>query len=174
MLENYEREFTELFRRLMRLEIILRERLLFSAEKIYGDKTYEIFKEFFINPYIYERYDAKNSGNKILKIIKNKHFKKNTKFVKLIYSLYLSHLLEFVLTYKQFYSNVKLLECFYKIKPKNKHEFQLLRKKRDLIKNLRNDVIHFNFENYEDNKENYLEALSLFEIHLGCQELIRG
>lgn len=129
---------------------------------------------FFINPYIYEKYDTRINDNRILKIIKNKNLNKKEKFVKLINSLYLSHLLDFVLTYKQFYSNAEVLQSFYNLKPRNKEEFKLLRKYKALINNLRNDIMHFNFENYEINKNNYLEALNLFEKHIGCSSLVKG
>lgn len=173
MLEKYELEFSELFRRLMHLEITIRNRILFSTEKIYGNSSFSEFKNFFINPYVYEQYDTKSKSNRLLKIIKNNEFSNNEKFIRLINTLYISHLLSFSLKYKQFYSNKEILNLFYFIKPENAQAFKTLRKKSVLIKELRNDIVHFNFENYENNKENYLEALCLFEFHIGCHKLLR-
>lgn len=168
MLEKYEVEFSNLFRRLMRLEITLRQNVLCSTEKLYGNYAYVKFKTFFINPYVYEQYDTKNNGNRILKIINDKQIPNNYKFLKLIHSIYLSHLLDFVLVHKQFYHDYELKKSFYAILPESNKDFKIFSKKRVLIKSLRNTIFHFNFEDYEENKESYLEALSLFELYLGC------
>lgn len=169
MLIKYEIEYGKLFRRLMILEITIRDRLLFATEKIIGNETFKTYKNFFINPYIYKQYDTKYKGNRLQKIIKDKNLLDNhDKFVKLIYSLYLSHLLDFILTNKQFYSNNEILKLFYSIKPGSKKEFEVFKKKRILIQKLRNDIMHFNFESFEQNREEYIEALCIFEIHIGC------
>jgi hypothetical protein len=169
MLSKYEIEYEKLFRRLMILEITIRNRLLFATQKVNANETYKIFKGFFINPYIYEKYDTRNKGNVLQKIIKNKEIPDNhEKFTKLINSLYLSHLLDFVLNYKQFYLNKEIKNLFYFRKPETNEAYLLLSKKRLLIQKLRNDIMHFNFESFERNRESYTEALCLFEIHIGC------
>ena len=154
----------------MILELSIRNQILTSTYKINRNKTFEIYRGFFINPYIYQRYDTKHKGNVIQKIIRSKEIPNNhEKFTKLIHSLYLSNLMDFMLTNKQFYSNKEVLNLFYTIKPANKQEFEQFKKKRALILGLRNDVMHFNFESFEQNREIYLEALTMFEMHIGCK-----
>ncbi|OGI04271.1 MAG: hypothetical protein A2Y25_09365 [Candidatus Melainabacteria bacterium GWF2_37_15] len=151
----------------MSLEITIRTKLLNSVEAVYGTNSFNQFKSFFLNKYVYREYDTRK-GNRLLKIINDNQVSDNEKFVRLINSIYLSHLLDLVLNYKQFYLNQEIKKTFYYVKPENDKGYKVLSEKRIVIKNLRNDIAHFNFENFVKNRKEYLDALCLFETYIGC------
>lgn len=159
---KYGIEFSKIYKRLLYLEITMKDRVKRSCLQVYGENSITEFTNFFQNKNILKHYGDRNS-NKIKQILNSKQTKKE-KFINLIDTLYLNHLLRLILTYNQFCTE-EIAEIFYYKKPE---KYQILKDSKNIIRDLRNDVAHFNFERYENNKQEYFKALILFEIHLGC------
>lgn len=162
MHNKYSFEFSKIYKRLMALEIVMKENAITSIINVYGNNSLNEFSNFFNNKETNKHYKRDNE-NKILKIIQSKATPE-TKIRELINILYLNHLLSLTLTFKQFF-NDDIATNFYVKKPE---KFQLLKDNRKHIRDLRNDIAHYNFERYEKNKHLYFKALLIFEIHMGC------
>jgi hypothetical protein len=162
MRKKYEIEFSKIYKRLMALEIVVKERIVDSCLTIFGNDVLDEFNNFFNNKHILKCYNDGES-NRIKRILFSEQTK-NDKFINLINILYLNHLLRLILTYNQF-KKEEITQILYYKKPE---KFQKLIDSKNLIKDLRNDIAHYNFKRYEENKQEYLKALILFEIHLGC------
>ena len=165
MLEKYYSEFSEIYCRLMRLEIKIKQKLISSVLAYYKDDVIIIFQKFFFNKERLSRYNTK-SGNTFLAILKNPQIKKDSvKFIKLVNIMFLSDVLFFFLCCEQFRKK-EIIEDFYTNIPE---KYGKLLKSRQILLDLRNTIAHYNFKNYEQNKNNYLEILNLFEFYLGLK-----
>ncbi len=161
-MDKYYFEFTKLYGRLMRLELRIKQQLIKSLLPVYKENILNTFNKFFTNKNRLERYQT-TTGNIILSILKNPQITDINKFKKLINKLYLSDILVLVLNCKQFQLD-EISNAFYYKKPE-KYSF-LINAKQDL-QNLRNSVAHYNFKDYEQNKNVYNEALLIFEEYIG-------
>lgn len=163
MIEFYWYEFSKIYARLMRLEIQIKRNIVFAVKKNYGDTSYNRFIWFFRdNKKRRNRYTYDNKC-KFDRVIHNKKIPDNEKFNKLVNMLYLSDLLNMVLKTTQFKTIAMTNDFYYKI-PENILVLENCMK--DLV-DLRNCIAHYKFEEYENNKEKFLDSLFLFEIHLG-------
>lgn len=163
--ENFEYEFSKIYKRLLRLELLIKHKIINSALTVYKDNAMTIFAKFFNNQKIYNYYknDSKNR-NYFIEIRDNKSFIDAIKFERIINMLTLRHLLHFIFTEEAF----RLPEIVGNFYAKKDINFKELKKsQKDLIL-LRNYVAHFNFEEYKSNKTKYLHTLMLYEICLGC------
>lgn len=163
--ENFEYEFSKIYKRLLRLELLIKYKIINSVLLVHKNNTMTIFKKFFSNEYIYNFYknDSKKK-NYFLEIRDNKSIIDAIKFEKIINMLTLRHLLHFMFTEEAF-RNPEISTKFY---AKESINFKQLKENRMLLINLRNYVAHFNFKEYETSKNEYLQALILYEICLGC------
>lgn len=162
MIEEYWYEFSKLYARLMRLEIGIKRSAFYAVTKYYkGQSLYE-FRRFFKNKRRKERY-VKNKKLLFDEILNNKQINDIQKFQKLLDILYISDLLNFVLKTKEFAKEEILNDFYYKM-PENMLDLSM---HIDEIKELRNCVAHFKFEQYKINKKKYLDTLLNFEIHNG-------
>jgi len=164
MHKKYEIEFSKIYKRLMALEIIIKNKAINSIISVHGDDCLNQFLNFFNGKEIKKHY-SNIKENKIDKILKYT-LSDREKFKKLIKLIYLNDILKLILTYKQF-CNDDIARLFYAKKPQNRESFEILKTSRFDIRDLRNDIAHYNFERYEQNKPKYLKTLMLFEIHLG-------
>ena len=60
MYKKYSFEFSKIYKRLMELEIVIRQGLLHSINLNYGDEGYDIFSAFFLNENIKKKYEKYN------------------------------------------------------------------------------------------------------------------
>lgn len=163
--ESYEYEFSKIYKRLLRLELLMKYKLINCVLAVYKNDTMNIFSKFFNNKYIYEAYSTKKTKeNNFLKIRDNKSIDTMLKFEKIINMLTLRHVLHFIFTEEAFRIN-EIQNKFYAIKIE---KFKELRNSREALIELRNLVAHFNFKNYQNNKEKYLNSLIMYEIVMGC------
>ena len=158
----YLQEFSEIYSRLMQLEITMKRRIISSLLSYYQEDIIDVFEKFFFNKTRLKRYDNK-SGNSWLSILKNPQIKSNSqKFIKLVNSMYLSDILFIVLCCEQF-RKIEIMEKFYVQKPE---KFGKLVKGRHILLDLRNTIAHYNIRCYKQNKNEYLEVLKLFENYI--------
>lgn len=164
MIEEYWYEFSKLYARLMRLEIYIKRSAITSSYAFYKEDILIKFQDFFNNRRRKKRYTNPDTGKcKFNTIIYNKFLNDKDKFTQLVNLLYFSDLLHLVLKMTQF-KVPEIVDKFYFNKPA---KIKILEDKmKDLI-NLRNNIAHYNFEEYIANKSRYLDTLLLFEIHVG-------
>ena len=97
MNEKYFQEFSDIYCRLMRLEILMKKKLISSLLGYYKEDVIKEFEKFFYNKTRMKRYENK-TGNGFLSILKNPQITKDSKkFIKLINIMYLSDVLFIVL-----------------------------------------------------------------------------
>lgn len=163
MLEKYYFEFSKIYGRLMRLEMQMKRMLISSVLAYYKDDVINIFEKFFYNKDRLKRYNHKN-GNSFLAILKNPQISKDSqKFIRLVNIMFLSDILFMVLCCEQFRRD-EIVNSFYFKQP---DKFGKLVKARLLLTDLRNSIAHYNFKDYEQNRQDYLDALLMFEICMG-------
>lgn len=163
--ENFEYEFSKIYKRLLRLELLMKHKIINSVLLVYKDNTMVIFKKFFNNELIYKHYKNESQAkNYFIEIRDNKSIIDAIKFEKIINMLTLRHLLNFIFTEEDF-RNPEIAKNFY---VKENINFRQLKENRMPLINLRNYVAHFNFKEYETDKNKYLQALMLYEICIGC------
>lgn len=168
MLEKYYFEFSKVYCRIMRLEMLIKKRLVSSLLPYYSDDIISKFEKFFYNKERLSRYNNK-TGNAFMAILKNPQIKKESqKFIRLVNIMYLSDLLFIFLCCEQFRKE-EITKAFYHKIPE---KFGKLIKSRQTLLDLRNAIAHYNFRDYEQNRKDYLEVLELFEISIGSN--IRG
>lgn len=162
MIEKYYFEFSKIYCRLMRLEIQLKERLKPALLSYYKEDIIDVFKKFFFNKERLTRYN-KSTGNSFLAILKNPQMLASQKFIKLVNIMYLSDILFIILCCEQFRISEITNNFYFKVPKK----FGTLMNSRQLLLDLRNTIAHYNFRDYEKNKNMYLQTLMLFETHMG-------
>jgi len=158
-------EFWKIYKRLMEIEIQLRERIINSFIVVYNDKCfYRImpYLEKVKSNYDFLRRHDKKKSNHIGTIINSKN-KEEEKLRACIYRLYLSDLLG-ILDFKVFYRDKFLIKNLYLEKPVHND----IKHYSACLKNLRNCIMHFNFGQYTQNRIDFIDALIFFENRLHC------
>lgn len=158
----YRYEFSKIYTRLMNLELLMKSKVISSMLPFYKEQIINLLYKFFTEKHRLERYNNKN-GNIILSILRNNQTLAVNKFKYLINILYLSDILVLILNCKEFYPE-EITNNFYLVRPE---KFGLLIDAKENLTNLRNVIAHYNFKDYKKNRNNYLEALFLFEKHIG-------
>ena len=162
MNEKYFQEFSDIYCRLMRLEILMKKKLISSLLGYYKEDVIKQFDKFFYNKTRMKRYENK-TGNGFLSILKNPQITKDSKkFIKLINIMYLSDVLFIVLCCEQFRKQ-EIIEKFYSNIP---DKYGNLTKNRQILLDLRNTIAHYNIRDYVQNKITYIEVLNMFEKHI--------
>lgn len=159
-IDRYSIEFSKVYSRLMRLELLMKEKAFHAIFNYYGEASLITFEKFFNSRLA--KYQT-GSYNPLRELLFNKFESSKDLFKKLIWGLYFSDLLELILVYKQF-AKPEITKDFYVEIPE---KFGKIVKSRLLLRKLRNDIAHYNFVSYEENKKEYWDALFLFEKHMG-------
>lgn len=162
MIEKYYFEFSKIYCRLMRLEMVMKQKLISSVLSYYKDDAINTFRRFFCNKDRLERYNRK-SGNAILAILNNPQLRNDKKFINVINLFYLSDILVLILNCKEF-QQPEITESFYSNIPE---KFGILIDSKKILCELRNDIAHYNFKDYEKNKNDYLNVLQKYEYYMG-------
>lgn len=163
--EEFEYEFSKIYKRLLRLELLLKKKIKECTLSAYGDDVMEKFEKFFNNSKIYNKYkNDSDNRNYFLSIRDNKDIPNAVKFTLIINLLTLRHLLHFIFTEHNF-RIPKISQNFYVRENVN---FKELRSAKTALINLRNYIAHFDFKKYQQDKNEYLHSLLLYEINLGC------
>lgn len=161
--ESFELEFSKIYKRLLRLELQIKHKICDSVLSYTTTNLFQEFNQFLWNPKIYEQYRNSKGNNQFIEI-RDGIIPEKDKFVKLVNILYLRHALWMIFNEKIF-RNPVVKYAFYNIVPT---EFKDLLKNRKNLVNLRNSIAHYDFNDYQINKIKYMEALILYEIHIGC------
>ena len=163
--EKYEYEFSKIYKRMLRLELLIKHKIINLSTKVYKNDVMNVFSKFFNNAYIYNKYcsDTKKE-NYFLAIRDSKSIDDVVKFERIINMLMLRHTLHFIFTEEAFRVD-EIKDEFYALKIE---EFKELRNNREALIALRNHIAHFNFKAYSLKKKEYLHSLLLFEYCLGC------
>ncbi len=146
----------------MNLELLMKNKVISSMLPFYKEQIITVMYKFFTEKHRLERYNNK-SGNIILSILRNNQTLAINKFKYLINILYLSDMLVLILNCKEFYPE-EITNNFYLIRPE---KFGILIEAKENLTNLRNVVAHYNFKDYKKNRNEYLDALFLFEKYIG-------
>ena len=163
-INKYYFQFSRFYIRIMRLETNIKNGLINSLLPYYKEDIINQFNNFFTNKKRLERYKNKDI-NKISSIIKNPQINSNSKkFISLINNvLYLSDLI-FIFLYCEQFRKSEIIDKFYYNVPQ-KYE-KLISAKENLL-SLRNTIAHFKFKDFQVHKNEYLEALKIYEFHIG-------
>lgn len=158
MIDRYGIEFSKVYGRLMRLELLIKEKAFLAIINCYGANSFEVFADFFTGLFSSKKYPGEKKN-----LINNNEINDNEKFKALVKCLYLPDLLNLILKHPKFKTS-EITDNFYVQLPVN---FNQLKKQRIWLRELRNDIAHYNFSSYAQNKIAYWNALLLFEKHLG-------
>lgn len=158
-------EFGKIYRRVLEVEIRLKERLEFALQATFGSKAFyrliPYLRKIKHDKYIYRI--KKQKRDKIQDIINSNKIDEE-KMLNFFELAYLSDVLNILTQYKPIYSNKLFVKNFY-ISEVN---FDLIKIYCANLVNLRNTIMHFNFNQYDRNKRKYLQALSFWERLLEC------
>ncbi len=93
MIDKYYFEFSKIYGRLMRLEMLMKQMLISSILAYYKDDVINIFERFFYNKERLAKYNNP-TGNSFLAILKNPQISKGSqKFIRLVNIMFLSDIL---------------------------------------------------------------------------------
>jgi hypothetical protein len=144
--EKYEYEFSKIYKRMLRLELLIKHKIINLSTKVYKNDVMNVFSKFFNNAHIYNKYcsDTKKE-NYFLAIRDSKSIDNIVKFERIINMLMLRHTLHFIFTEEAFRID-EIKNEFYAIKIE---KFKELRNNREALISLRNHIAHFNFRSYD-------------------------
>ena len=161
--EEFEYEFSKIYKRLLRLELLLKKKIIKCSLSVYGDDVMEKFEKFFDNSKIYNKYkNDSDNRNYFLNIRDSRDIPNAIKFTNIINILTLRHLLHFIFTEENF----RVKEIAQKFYVKENINFIELKKAKMPLINLRNYIAHFDFKKYQKDKNEYLQSVLLYEINL--------
>lgn len=150
-------EFSKIYKRILELETTIKARTESSLFITYSQKGF-----YRLIPFI-KTLSKKKYGTKLDSIINSK-LSENKKLEKFLKIVYLSDLLQMITNFKPLYKDKKFINNLYFLKP----DKNIARKYKDILYNLRNNIMHFNLNDYIKNKKEYLEALSYWERLFFC------
>lgn len=163
--EEFEYEFSKIYKRLLRLELLLKKKIKDCSLSAYGNDVMKQFNKFFYNSKIYNKYkNDYDNKNYFINIRDDKELPNALKFINIINILTLRHLLHFIFTEEAF----RIKEIAQKFYTRENVNFIELRNAKTPLINLRNYIAHFDFKKYKENKNEYLYSLLLYEINIGC------
>lgn len=158
-------EFSKIYKRVMDIELRLKESLKFALTATYPDKMFYRLIPFLTQNFLgrYVKGYGKKKRDLILNLIKSKKFEEE-KMNEFIDMSYLSDILQLLTDYPTIYKDMKFTRNFYR----EKLIFNDLKRAAALLTKLRNNIMHFNLSSYKANKRNYLWALGFWEKQLNC------
>lgn len=109
--KDYLVEFSNIYKRLMELEICLKNKIYNSIVTTYPDACYKKFQPFFSKNEIYNKYTEYKSNNKIYKLIEiqnNIKLANNQKLYDSLYNLYLNDILKLLVFERVYYKDNNL------------------------------------------------------------------
>jgi len=162
--KDYLIEFSKIYKRLMELEICLKNKIYDSIITTYPDTFYEKIEPFFIQENICKKHYKKKT-NELLDILNNPTYSKKEKFKEALDLLYLSDILKLLVEEETYYTDKKLTDLLYETKPQ---DFNYLKYCKGFLCLLRNNIAHYNYKDYEKKRKKYIKALVYFETHIGC------
>ncbi len=158
-------EFSKIYKRVMDIELCLKFQFKTSLEATFPNKMFyrliPYLKENFKNRYV-AGLGAK-SRDKLNDLILSKQTEeeKLSKFIKMAY---LSDLLKIITEYPAIYKDKNFNKNFYD-KPVL---FNDLKQNASRLKKLRNTIMHFDINNYKQNRQIYVKTLGYWEQMLNC------
>lgn len=162
---NDAREFSKIYKRVMDIELNLKNKFKSSLLSTFPNKMF-----YKLIPYIqgnlvgrYKTGIGQNTRDELLDLIaSNKsEIQKIDKFFDMAY---LSDILNMLINYKTLYQDANFINNFYG----SKIIFNNLKQNSSRLKKLRNTIMHFNISDYNTMRADYLSALTFWEQLLCC------
>lgn len=158
-------EFCKIYKRVMDCELRLKERFKFALQATYPNQMFYKLVPF-LNQKLLGRYKKGPKGKErdILCDLIKSHKTEEEKIHKFVNMAYLYDILNIITSYKTIYQDVKFNKNFYK----QKIEFNDIKKYASLLTKLRNTIMHFQIQDYQLKKNDFIDALSFWEQLLIC------
>ncbi len=158
-------EFSKIYKRVMDIELRLKDRLKFVLTATYPDKMFYKLTPFILEKFKgrYKKFTKGQERDQLLDLV-NSNKSEEEKLDRFIDMAYLSDVLLILTDYKRIYQDVKFANNFYR----QKIVFNDLKKYAAAIKKLRNIVMHFRIQDYKINKLKFIDALTFWELLLVC------
>lgn len=155
-------ELSKIYKRILNVEINLKERLKFALTTTYPNKEFSRLIKFLTLDNIKNKY-RKDGRNQITDLLnsKNVEMEKMSKFIDIAY---LYDILRILKEYKPICKDKNFRNNFYTHFPGQ----NFINAQADCLNKLRNLVMHFNLHEYKNGKKDYLEALGYWERLLYC------
>lgn len=165
-MKQYDRtEFSKIYKRVLEVELNLKNQMFFVFKTIYGDKMFyrliPYLKNLKHNKYI--KKVNKKKRDKIQDII-NSNKSAEEKLHDFLDIAYISDVLNILTEHKLVYTNKLFIEHFYN----TNIDINIIKGHCANMISLRNCIMHFKFNQYYDNKIKYLKSLSFWERLLDC------
>lgn len=160
-------EFSKIYKRVMDIELRLKERLKFSLTATFPNRMFYRIQPFLLKNFK-SRYVTglgKNSRDMLMDLINSNKFEEE-KINMFVNMAYLSDLLKILTDYPAIYKDKNFNKNFYC----QRTVFNDLKKYASLLKRLRNAIMHFDINTYKQNKVNFLKALGYWEIQMNCSK----
>lgn len=160
MNEKLLNEFAIYYKRIIRVERILKDLIIQKYSETYGDNAYNvIYKVYFSG---IKRLASQNS---FLDINRLKNRSNKEKLLSSVETMYISEVLSFF-SHRIFLKDITRKKFFTQNIKTNTNEFRKLAK---ALKDFRNCICHFNCKDFSLQKQYYAEALIFFEKLLNCR-----
>lgn len=155
-------ELSKIYKRVLNVEVNLKERLKFALTATYPNKEFNRLIKLLTSNNIRNKY-KKDGRNQITDLLNSKdiQMEKMSKFIDIAY---LYDVLRILKEYKPVCKDKNFRKHFYNNFPGQ----NFINAKADCLNRLRNLVMHFNLEEYKNTKKECLEALGYWERLLYC------
>ncbi len=159
-------ELSKIYKRILNVEIRLKERIKFALTATYSGKEFNRLFKYIRDDIPRSKYKYKRNGrneNKINDIL-NSNAIQEERLESLFNTIYLSDTLKILTDYDPICKDKNFKRNFYQNIPRH----TLIEQNAANLRRLRNAVMHFNYDSYTKNKILYLEALGFWERLLYC------
>lgn len=150
-------EFSKIYKRVMDIELKLKERLYSALLNAFRDNVFYV-----LEPFINKNFEKRTFIKDI--VYSNRPYHKKLKlFIKMIY---LSDVVTLITNYKKVHKDSRFKKAFY---GEQIPEFNTNKSQASTLTSLRNVIMHFNISDYQNKKNEYLESLIYWEQLLYCE-----
>lgn len=160
-------EFSKIYKRVMDIELKLKEKFKFALQSTFPTRMF-----YKLQPYLksnFKRRYLRKKGEKkrdLLSDLISSNKTEEEKLNKFVNMAYLSDLLKILTDYKTIYKDKNFVKNFY-CQP---IKFNDLKSQAAHLSKLRNAIMHFDINNYKNNKKSFLLSLGYWEKLLNCSK----
>lgn len=160
-------EFSKLYKRVLNVEIALKNKIMYVLRETYPNKEFNRLVPFLTKTISHKKYIMKTSKNKfrdkINDILSSKKSQEE-KLLKFFNITYLSDTLKIITQYKSITKDKRFKNNFYS-QPQSQN---IINNHAANLNKLRNLIMHFNYNEYCQNKEKLTKSLIFWECLLYC------
>ena len=150
-------EFSKVYKRVLDVEITLKQKMLFALTTAYPKNEFSRLIPYLKIQVSHKKY-IQNGRDRIEDLI-NSNKPQQERLISFLNIAYLIDVLNILSNYQKVVKDKNFRSIFYQVPP----DLNILKKQASSLNLLRNSIMHFDFKTYSQNKLKWLEALTYWE-----------